>query len=89
MKKIVVACAVALTLAGCTYREQRAATGAGIGAVAGAVIGGAATGRAGGAVVGGLIGAASGAVIADATRPSYRCRVWSPRRGRYITTWCR
>jgi hypothetical protein len=89
MKKIIIVCAVGLTLAGCTYREQRAATGAGIGAVAGAVIGGAATGRAGGAVVGGLIGAASGAVIADATRPSYRCRVWSPRRGRYVNTYCR
>jgi osmotically inducible lipoprotein OsmB len=88
MKKIVAAAALGLTLVACTPREERVATGAGIGAVAGAIIGGAATGRAGGAVVGGLIGAGTGAVIADATRPRYTCRYWSPRRGRYLYRAC-
>lgn len=92
MKKslIIVTASCALLLGACTAREQRVATGAGIGAVGGAVIGGLATGRAGGAVAGGIIGAAGGAIIADVTRPRGRayCRVWSDRRGRYVRTRC-
>lgn len=81
-------CAVALSA--CTAREERAATGAGIGAVGGAIIGGLATGRAGGAVAGGIIGAAGGAIIADATRPRSRyCRVWSDYQQRYVNRRCR
>jgi osmotically inducible lipoprotein OsmB len=76
MKVVAVLSLVALTLAGCassTPREQRALTGAGVGAVAGAIIGGVATGRPAGAAAGGIIGAASGAVIADVTRPREEC----------------
>jgi MFS family permease len=87
MKKTLAICAVVIALAGCTAREERVATGAGIGAVTGAVVGGLATGRAGGALAGGVIGAAGGAIIADATRPR-NCRVWSPRRGRYVWVRC-
>lgn len=92
MKKsiIVTIASCALLLGACTAREERAATGAGIGALGGAVIGGLATGRVGGAVAGGIIGAAGGAIIADVTRPRGRawCRVWSERRGRYVRTRC-
>lgn len=76
LKPLIVATAAAIVLAGCTAREQRLATGAGVGAAAGAIIGGAATGRAGGALAGAAIGAAGGAIIADATRPRYRYRCW-------------
>lgn len=92
MKKaiIVATAACTLLLAGCTAREERAATGAGIGAVGGAIVGGLATGRAGGALAGGIIGAAGGAIVADVTRPRGRawCRVWSDRQGRYVRTRC-
>ena len=88
MKKWLVIGAACLALGACTAREQRVATGAGLGAAAGAIIGGAATGRAGGAVAGGIIGAVGGAIIADATAPRYRCRVWSPRYGRYLYRRC-
>ena len=87
MKMLFTAGACALALSACTAREQRAATGAGIGAATGAVIGGLATGRGGGAVAGGIIGAAGGAIIADATRPR-NCRFWSPRYGRYVWRRC-
>lgn len=80
----------ALALSACTAREERAVTGAGIGAIGGAIIGGLATGQAGGAVAGGIIGAAGGALIADATRPrSSFCRVWSDNRQRYVSRRCR
>ncbi len=87
MKHLVITILCALALGACTAREQRVATGAGIGAATGAVIGGLATGRAGGALAGGIIGAAGGAIIADATRPR-SCRYWSERRGRYLYRAC-
>lgn len=65
--------AVAMSLAACTAREENAAGGAAIGAVAGGLIGAAVTGRAGGALAGAAIGGASGAIIADATRPQREC----------------
>jgi hypothetical protein len=73
MKKIMIAAALALTLAGCqTARQERALGGALIGGGAGALIGGLAGRSTGAAVAGGVIGAATGAIIADATRPG-RC----------------
>lgn len=71
----IAACAVvAASLGACTPREERAAGGAAIGAIAGGLIGAAATGgRGGGALAGAAIGAASGAVIADASRPRHEC----------------
>ncbi len=87
MHKVIIAATAALALTACTAREQRVATGAGIGGVAGAVVGGLATGTGGGAVAGGIIGAAGGAIIADVTRPR-NCRVWSDRRGRYVYRRC-
>lgn len=65
--------AVAATLGACTPREERAAGGAAIGAVAGGLIGAAVTGRPGGALAGAAIGAVGGAVVADATRPQREC----------------
>ncbi len=64
---------VALTLGACSAREERALTGAGIGAVAGGLIGAAAGGRGGGALAGAAIGGAAGAIIADSTRPREEC----------------
>jgi osmotically inducible lipoprotein OsmB len=63
---------VAATLGACSPREERAAGGAAIGAVAGGLIGAAAGGR-GGALAGAAIGAAGGAIIADSTRPRSEC----------------
>lgn len=72
MKKLLVAGAMGLALAGCqTDREDRAFGGALLGGGTGALIGGLAGRSAGAAVAGGLIGAAAGALIADATRPGY------------------
>lgn len=76
MKKITTIAAIALVgaaLGACTPREERATSGALIGAGTGALIGGLATGRAGGALAGAAIGAVGGAVIADATRPRSEC----------------
>jgi osmotically inducible lipoprotein OsmB len=64
---------VAATLGACTAREERVATGAGVGALAGGLIGAAVTGRGGGALAGAAIGAAGGAIVADATRPRREC----------------
>lgn len=76
MKKLMIAAALALTLAGCqTAREDRAMSGALIGGGTGALVGGLAGRSAGAAVAGGVIGAAAGAIIADATRPGYCYRV--------------
>ena len=75
MKKVMLtagAVALAATVAGCTPREERVAAGAGIGAATGAVIGGIAGGGRG-ALAGAAIGGVGGAVVADATRPRYRC----------------
>lgn len=76
MRKMIsiAACAiVAASLGACTPREERAASGAAVGALAGGLIGAAATGRGGGALAGAAIGAVGGAVIADATRPRHEC----------------
>lgn len=89
MKKFLTLALVAVTLAGCsaTQREERALTGAGVGALAGAIIGGVATGRPAGAAAGAVIGGASGAVIADVTRPREECvRVRYDRYGNAVCT---
>ena len=52
MKKLVLVALAALSLAACTPREERIATGAGLGAAGGALIGGLAAGSAGGALAG-------------------------------------
>lgn len=65
VKITAVALAGALTVAGCTEREQRVAGGGLLGAGAGALIGGA-LGGSRGAVAGALIGGAAGLIIADA-----------------------
>jgi osmotically inducible lipoprotein OsmB len=75
MKKVLLgvgAIALAATVGGCTPREERVAGGAAIGAATGAVIGGLAGGGRG-ALAGAAIGGVGGAVVADATRPRYRC----------------
>lgn len=76
MKKLVAAGLMALAVAGCSPRQERAGLGAGIGGATGAVIGGLATGTGGGALAGAAIGAVGGAVIADATRPRYHRRCY-------------
>ena len=68
MKKLTMVALAALSLAACTPREERIATGAGLGAAGGALIGGLAAGTAGGALAGAAIGGVGGAIIADATR---------------------
>ena len=73
MKKLGIVALIALSTAACSPRQERIATGAGIGAATGAVIGAATTGTGGGALAGAAIGAAGGAIIADATRPRGRC----------------
>lgn len=76
MRKIFSVAAIAIvaaSLGACTAREERAASGAAVGAIAGGLIGAAVTGRASGAAAGALIGGASGAVIADSTRPRSEC----------------
>lgn len=70
MKKIVLAAAAALMLAGCTTAEQTAVGGAAVGAA----IGGIATGTGTGALAGAAIGGAGGYLIGrTADRPGY-CR---------------
>lgn len=73
MMSIAVIAVAAASLGACTAREERAASGAAVGAVAGGLIGAAVTGRGGGALAGAAIGAAGGAIIADATRPRREC----------------
>jgi osmotically inducible lipoprotein OsmB len=76
MKKLIVIALATLAIAACTPREQRVATGAGIGGAGGALIGGLASGTAGGALAGAAIGAVGGAVVADVTRPKTTKRCW-------------
>jgi outer membrane protein OmpA-like peptidoglycan-associated protein len=66
LRQSIVACAIALIIAGCAANDphRRAKTGAAIGGVAGAVTG-AILGDGKGAVVGGAVGAMSGAAIGD------------------------
>ncbi len=60
----------ATTLAGCGYTpEQRAASGAALGAAGGSALGAAAGGGVGGAIAGGVLGAATGAIIGGNTAP--------------------
>ncbi|MCA3655956.1 MAG: hypothetical protein IOC43_11025 [Methylobacterium sp.] len=92
MKKLTLIAGVAalgLVMGACTPREERAASGALLGAGAGALVGGLATGRGSGALAGAAIGAVGGAVIADATRPRSRCvRVRYNSNGEaYCTRW--
>jgi hypothetical protein len=65
-----VALVAAIGVAGCGYTpEQRAASGALIGAGTGAAIASAAGGRPGAVIAGSLLGAGAGAVIGANTRP--------------------
>lgn len=82
MKKIAIALAAMVALAGCTTAENDAA----LGGVAGAIVGGVVTGDAGGAVVGGVVGAASGVLLGAATRKG-ECR-YRDRRGRIYIADC-
>jgi hypothetical protein len=76
MRKILLIVAAASVLAGCqTARDDRALTGAAVGAGTGAVIGGLAGGSAGSAVAGGLVGAAAGGILGAATAPPEPCYV--------------
>lgn len=64
------ALATAIGLAGCGYTpEQRATTGAAIGAGTGAVVASAAGARPGGIIASSLLGAGVGALIGASTRP--------------------
>ena len=74
-----------LVAAGCTTTEKRAATGAGVGAVAGGIIGGVATGTGGGALAGAAIGAGTGALIGAATSPG-DCIYERPDGTRYVAS---
>lgn len=76
MKKLLLVALAAVSLAACTPREERVATGAGLGAAGGALIGGLAAGTGGGALAGAAIGAVGGAVIADVTRPKTVKKCW-------------
>ena len=72
MKKLTLAtlsAALAISLAGCTTTEQRAAGGGLAGAGAGALIGGLATGTTQGALVGAAIGGTAGVLLGVATSP--------------------
>lgn len=84
MRKIILAAAAVMALAGCTTAEKDAA----LGGTAGAVIGGLATGDAGGAIVGGVVGAASGVLIGKATRSGW-CVYRDRRSGRLYEARCR
>ncbi len=76
----------ALGLAGCGQRpEDRAASGALIGAGTGAILGSAVSGTAGGALIGAAVGGASGAVVGAATTPTGpRERCWINRYGEEV-----
>lgn len=60
---------LALSVGACNTPGDRAAGGAGLGALAGAALGAAATGRASGALAGAAIGGASGAIVGASTAP--------------------
>ena len=76
MKKLALVALAGLSLAACTPREERIATGAGLGGAGGALIGGLAAGTPQGALAGAAIGAVGGAIIADVTRPKTTKRCW-------------
>jgi hypothetical protein len=76
MKKFLIVVASACTLAGCqTASEDRALTGAALGAGTGALIGGLTGRSAGAAVAGGVVGAAAGGIIGAASAPPEPCYV--------------
>ncbi len=77
MRKILIASALTVVLAGCgPSPAERTLTGAAVGGVTGAAIGGLATGTGGGAAVGAAIGAVGGAAIGAASSPLYdRCYI--------------
>lgn len=81
MKKIIVAIAATLMLAGCTTAERTAVGGAAVGAA----IGGLATGSGTGALAGAAIGGTAGYLLgrASETRPGY-CEVVDRRSGRVV-----
>lgn len=56
MKKVIIALAATLAIAGCTTTEKDVAVGAGVGALAGGLIAGDAEGALVGAAVGGVTG---------------------------------
>jgi hypothetical protein len=68
MKKLIVVALATITIAACTPRQERIATGAGLGGAGGAIIGAVAAGTPEGALAGAAIGAVGGAIIADVTR---------------------
>lgn len=82
MKKIIIALAATMAIAGCTTAEQDA----GAGAVVGAAVGGLATGRVGGAVAGAVIGGAAGVLLGQGTRRG-ECK-YRDRRGRIYYAAC-
>lgn len=61
------------TLGACTATEQRAATGAAIGAGSGAIVGGLVTDSREGALVGAGVGAVGGALVGANTRTRGNC----------------
>ena len=83
MKKLIVALAAVVALAGCSTAEKDAA----MGGVGGAIVGGLITGDAGGALVGGAIGAAGTVLVGQATRRGW-C-VYRDSRGRLYEARCR
>lgn len=90
MKKLSIALLgtlLALSVAGCTTTEQRAAGGGLAGAGAGALIGGLATGTTRGALVGAAIGGTTGVLLGVATSPG-DCR-YRGRDGRVYIAPCR
>ncbi|SHO61779.1 hypothetical protein SAMN02745172_00892 [Pseudoxanthobacter soli DSM 19599] len=77
MKKLVLAAALALAVAGCTQEQTNrgvvgGALGAGLGAATGALI----TGDAGGALAGAAIGGVGGAAIGAGTAPQRTCTAY-------------
>ena len=82
MKKILMAGAAALMLAGCTTAEQGAVGGAAVGAA----IGGITTGRVEGALAGAAIGGTAGYLIGRSQRPGW-C-VYRDNRGRTYEARC-
>lgn len=73
MKKVILAAAMAMLLAGCsmTARERNTVVGAAVGAGAGAVIGAASTGTPQGGWAGAAIGGATGGLLGYLLTPAY------------------
>jgi len=84
MRKVIIALAATLALAGCTTAERTAT----VGAVAGGAIGAATSGTLGGAAVGAAAGAVGGYLIGRAIdgRPGW-CERIDRRTGRVVETY--